>query len=234
MRPTPFEIAFGAEAEEWFPRIRASLASARLDPHDADAFILDREVVLLLQSLMPDDGVGEAVEQHVALLHSAYLYWDAGGWIFSLTKGRTDALLDGPQPSRADHGAAPRAYYLQLPERLVWAELEPEAPHQPMDGMFVRPWPDGGFFVLAVFGMHPAHSGFSVADADGYLENELIRGDGSPAFTPLLPGGAAAGLHSIVGPEELLELAARTLPPVIEARDCAAAAHAAHRPIVVN
>ena len=234
MRPTPFEIAFGEEAEERFPRIRASLTSAGLDPHDADAFILDREVVLLLQSLMPDDGVGEAVQQHVALLHSAYLYWDAGGWIFSLTKARAAALLAGPESSPPADEKAPRAYYLQLPERLVWAELEPNEPHQPMDGMFVRPWPTGGYFVLAVFGLHPGHLGFSVADADGYLESELMRGDGSPAFSPLLPGGAAAGLYSIVGPEELLELAARTLPPVVEARDCAAAAHVAHHPIVVS
>jgi hypothetical protein len=234
MRTTPFDIAFGAEAEEWFPRIRASLASTGLDPHDADAFILDREVVLLLQSLMPDEGIGEAVQQHVALLHNAYLYWDAGGWIFSLTKARAAVLLEGPESSHPDNRTAPRAYYLQFPERMVWAELEPNEPPQPMDGMFVRPWPGGGYFVLAVFGMHPAHSGFSVADADGYLENELIRGDGSPAFAPLLPGGAAAGLHSIVGPEELLELAARTLPAVVGARDCATSAHVPHRPIVVS
>ncbi len=234
MRPTPFEIAFGEEAEERFPRIRGSLAAAGLDPHDADAFILDREVVLFLQSLLPDDGVGEAVQQHVALLHSAYLYWDSGGWIFSLTKTRAAALLAEPGSPPPDNANAPRAYYLQLPERLIWAELEANEPHQPLDGMFVRPWPDGGYFVLAVFGLHPGHLGFSVADADGYLESELVRGDGSPPFAPLLPGGAAAGLYSIVGPEELLELAARTLPAVVEARDCAVSSHVAHQPIVVS
>ena len=234
MRPTPFEIAFGEDAEERFPRIRASLRSAGLDPHDADAFILDREVVLLLQSLMPDNGVGEAVQQHVALLHSAYLYWDAGGWIFSLTKTGVAALLAGPRSLPPDNAHAPRAFYLQLPERLIWAELEPNEPHQPLDGMFVRPWPDGGYFVLAVFGLHPGQLGFSVSDADGYLESELMREGGSSAFSPLLPGGAAAGLHSIVGPEELLELAARALAPVVEARDCAASTHVAHQPIVVR
>lgn len=236
MRPTPFEIAFGSDAEARFPEIRASLAASGLDPHDSDAFVLDRAVVTLLRELVPEEGIGEAVEQHVALLQHAYLYWDQGGWLFRLTRERARALVEHPAAAASDQSAppAPRAYYVQFPERLVWAELAPGEPHQPLDGLFVRPWSDGGLFLLAVFGMHPGQAGFSVVDADGYPETELQRADGSPLFGPVLAGGAAAGLHSIVGGEELLELGARTVALAGEARACAPVPHRAHHPIEIG
>ena len=233
MRPTPFDLAFGADAEPRFERIRASLAATGRDPHDADAFVLDREVVTYLRELIPEEGVGEAIQQHVSLLHHAYLYWDAGGWLLRLTRDRARALLAGGGPTGGAPGAAepPRAYYLQLPERLVWAELQPGEPHQPLDGLFVRPWPAEGFFLLAVFGLHPAQGGFSVVDVDGYREAAVLREDGSALFSPVMPGGAAAGLHSVVGAEELFELAARSLPLAAEARACAMGQHRAHLPV---
>ncbi|MEP6473676.1 MAG: hypothetical protein ABJC74_08135, partial [Gemmatimonadota bacterium] len=65
------------------------------------------------------------------------------------------------------------------------------------------------FAVLAIFGFHPTRMGFSVVAAEGSRPEGLARQDGSPLFAPVLPGGAAAGLFSITGPEELIELAAR-------------------------
>jgi len=168
-------------------------------------------------------------------LHHAYLYWDAGGWIFRLAKPRAAALLaSDPAPPSPGGATDLRSFYVQFPERLIWAELASGEPHQPMDGMFVRPWPGGGYFVLAIFGLHPGQSGFTVVEADGYLEEELLREDGTPAFAPVLPGGAAAGLYSIAGAEELLELAARTGPLVAEAVACEGAAHVADRPVDIN
>jgi hypothetical protein len=82
--------------------------------------------------------------------------------------------------------------------------------------------------VLAIFGLHPGREGFSVVDADGYREADLQRDDGSALFSPVLPGGAAAGLFSIVGGEELLELAARVTALLPEALACAGPAHRAH------
>lgn len=231
MRLTPFDVAFGPEAEAHFSRIRASLAAAGLDPHDADAFILDREVVTLLREQVPEEGVGEAVQQHLALLQHAYLYWDQGGWLFQLTRDRTRTLLAAPGRAGPDPTGAPRAYYAQFPERLVWAELAPDEPHQPLDGIFVRPWPGSGYFVLGVFGLHPDRAGFSVVEADGYVEGDLVRPDGSAPFSPVLPGGGAAGLYSIVGVEELLELAARTVPLAREASACAAGNHRVNEPV---
>lgn len=228
-RLTPYDIAFGSGAEERFARVRTSLAGSGRDPHDLDAFVLDREVVSYLRELVPEEGIGSGIEQHIALLHHAYLYWAEGAVVVRPTRARVEALLR-EAPTGLIEGA-PRAYYLQLPERLIWGGLAPEEPHQPLDGIFVRPYPDGGLFLLAVFGMHTSNEGFTVVDLDGYPERELAREDGSPLFAPVLPGGAAAGLHSIAGGEELMELAARSVPLAVEARACIGPAHRPHQPI---
>ncbi|MEP6574330.1 MAG: hypothetical protein ABJD11_16630 [Gemmatimonadota bacterium] len=223
-RTTPFKLVFGTLASERFPEIRASLEAAKLDPHDLDAFILDREVVRLLREMVPDEGVGAAVREHAALLHHAYLYWLEGGWLFRLSREAAVRLLTQssslPPPPSA---GAPRAYYIQFPERLVWAEITPGEPHEPLDGLFVRPWPTGGYFILAIFGLHPGREGFSVVDVDGHVPEALERRDGSALYAPVLPGGAAAGLFSIIGEDELLALGERTVPLVT-----AAAARADH------
>jgi hypothetical protein len=228
-RPTPYDIAFGPSAEEPFARIQQSLKASERDPHDLDAFVLDREVVSYLRELVPEEGIGSGIEQHIALLHHAYLYWAEGGVVVRPSRTRTETMLREPPESAP--GEAPKAYYFQLPERLIWGGLAPEEPHQPLDGLFVRPYPNDGFFLLAVFGMHAGSEGFTVVDLDGYLDTALAREDGSPLFAPVLPGGAAAGLYSIAGGEELMELAARSVPLTLEARACIGASHRPHQPI---
>jgi hypothetical protein len=230
-RPTPFDIAFGHAAGERFARMRESLAVTGRDPHDLDAFMLDREVVSYLRELVPEEGVGEAIEQHVALLHHAYLYWAEGAWLVRPSRERTRRLLSEPSAEYAAPSGLPRACYIQFPERLIWASLAPQEPHQPLDGMFVRPWPSAGFFLLAVFGLHPGQDGFAVVDVDGYRELKTERDDGTPLFGPVLPGGEAAGLFSIVGGDEVLELAARTVPLLAEAVSCAGPARQPHHPV---
>lgn len=228
MRPTPFDLAFGADAEPRFARIRASLAAGERDPHDEDAFVLDREVTAYLRELVPEEGVGDAVRQHLALLHQCYLYWAEGGWIVRVSEPRTRQLLAAGEPGGTS-SPLPRAFYLQLPERLVWAELSPGEPHEPLDGLFIRPWPEGGFFVLAVFGIHRGRAGFSVAQAEGYRPDPAERESGDALFAPVMAGGTAAGLHSIIGEGELIELAARSLPLVAEVQQCAGASHRPHQ-----
>jgi len=232
MRPTPFELVFGRLAPERFPALRSSLESRHTDPHDLDAFVLDPAVVSLLRELVPDEAA--AVSEHLNLLHHAYLYWSEGQWYFQLSRTRAAAVLEGPP---AGTGAAdpevPRAYYIQFPERLVWAELQPGQPPEPLDGFFVRPWPTGGLFVLGVFGLHPSRDGFSVADVDGHRTEVLQRADGSRLFAPVLNGGEAAGLHSLVGEEEVLELAARTAPLAAEYVRCAGPRHRPNDPIEI-
>jgi len=242
-RLTPYDLAFGAASEERFERIRDSLARTGADPHDLDAFVLDREVVGFLRDLVPDEGVGEAVREHLALLHHAWLYWAEGGWLVRVTRDRARRLL-APEVPAAEPGGnpdplppvsgIPRAFYLQLPEQLLWADVGDGGAHQPVDGAFVRPWPGGGLFVLAVTGMHPGREGFTVVEADGHVVDGPEPRDGRAPFAPVLPGGDAAGLFSLVGEDELLELGTRALGIVAEAAACEGPGRRAHHAVEVG
>jgi hypothetical protein len=209
-RATPFDLVFNRAAESSFPRIASSLAAGGHDPADRDAFLMDREVVTLLRDLRPEEGLGEAMDQMVALVHHAYLAWAAGGVTISVGREAAEELLVKAAEA-ADSKDLP-AYYAQFPERMVWAAvIENEAP-EPLDGVFVSQVRAGGDLrVLGIFGLRPERAGFSAVEATGGRAEGLAREDGSPLFDPTLPGGAAAGLRSIVGEAELLELGWRTL-----------------------
>ena len=208
-RITPFDLVFNRAAESSFPRIASSLAAGGHDPADRDAFLMDREVVTLLRDLRPDEGLGEAMDQMVALVHHAYLAWADGGVTISVGREAAEELLAKPAEA-ADSKDLP-AYYAQFPERMIWAAVvENEAP-EPLDGIFVSQVPGGDLRVLGIFGLRPERAGFSAVEATGGRAEGLAREDGSPLFDPTLPGGAAAGLRSIVGEAELLELGWRTL-----------------------
>lgn len=208
-RPTPFDLVFDDLAKDRFPEIRSSLAESSIDPANRDAFLLNRFVVQVLRDIVPDEGVGEAVDQHVALLHNAYLFWDRGTRVVRLTREQTEGILKHLPP---DHPAPPSdTLYIQFPERTIWAQINEGHPHEPLDGLFVtRPSPDQ-YRVLGVFGMHPDRIGFSVAEVAGARMDQTVRADGSPLFTPVLPGGAQANLFSVDGAGELIELGARTM-----------------------
>lgn len=208
-RPTPFDLVFSSLAHEQFPAVEAALASGGVDPRDRDAFLLTLPVMQLLRELRPADAdAGAGVDELTALLHHAYLAWAAGlrGWTIP------DAALRG---LLARHGAPvsppPEAGYIQVPERVVWAALQSPGPWEPMDGCFVHATPGGEWRVLGVFGLHAARAGFTVAEAVGRPGVHSARRDGTPLFVPSLEGGALAGLHALVEPEELVELAGRVL-----------------------
>lgn len=208
-RPTPFELVFDPVAETSFPRIAASMAAAGHDPVDRDAFLMDREVVTLLRELRPEEGLGAAMDQMVALVHHAYLTWAAGSVTVSVRRETAEELLSQPAADAADPKDLP-AYYAQFPERMIWASvIENEVP-EPLDGVFVSRVPGGDLRVLGIFGLRPDRAGFSAVEASGARVEELVREDGSPLFDPTLAGGAAAGLRSIIGDAELLELGWRT------------------------
>lgn len=215
-RPTPFELVFAELAEERFGAIRDSLAAAKLDSRDLDAFALDRQAVLLLRDLVPDDAPEEAVREHLSLLHQAFLTWQAGGWCFRLGRRSAIELLNASAPPEAATAPTPQAYYIQFPARMIWAELAEGHPHEPLDGLFVHS-PANRWQVMGIFGLHPDRAGFSVVTASGARPGRLERDDGSPVFGSILPGGATAQIYSVVGPEEMIELAARTAPLVARA-----------------
>src|SRR4051812_3888584 len=121
-RPTPFDLVFGRTAETVFPLIRAALAREDHDPADRDAFLMVPDVVTLLHDLRPEDGLGDGMDQLVALVHHASLLWDAGALTLPLSPERLAQLLEAPAPPTAEADHAPRAYYAQLEDRQVWAQ----------------------------------------------------------------------------------------------------------------
>ncbi len=201
-RVTPFDLVFDPIADDRFPAIRDALAAKGSDPRDRDAFLMVPETASLIRDLRPDDGVGEGMDQLVALAHHAYLFWAAERPVLPLEQADLEALLEGAPTA----GGEAAARYLQFPERQVWAQaLEGEA-HEPLDGLFVHHTPDGELRVLGVLGVRADRDGFTVVEASGARPTELARPDHSAPFSSILPGGAAAGLHSIAGAPELLEL----------------------------
>jgi len=208
-RPTPFDLVFSRSAETVFPTIRTALERDGQDPADRDAFLVIPEVVELLHDLRPAEGLGEGMDQLVALVHHAYLLWDAGLPTLTLTGDRLSALLESPPSPVAAPEEAPRAYYAQLVERQVWARVIDAQAAEPMDGCFVHA-AGADLRVLGIFGLRPDRDGFSAVETAGPRPRELERPDGTPLFSPVLTGGQAAGLYSLVGSEELLELGWRT------------------------
>ena len=102
------------------------------------------------------------------------------------------------------------ACYIQLPEQWFWAQIEPEQPHEPVDGLFVV---EGAhrreFLILVVLGLRADRPGFSqvsltVRPEDFSLVAEEAR---TPPFAPVLDGGDTAGLKSLVSEADVLLLA---------------------------
>lgn len=210
-RPTPFELVFSGLAPERFPPIRDALAAADADPANRDAFLLTLPAMTLLRELRPDDGAaGDGLDELTALVHHVYLFWASGRTVWSLAAPALRRLLsDGA--AEADPGAPAGPGYIQFPERLIWASLSSPGPWEPLDGCFVHIGHDGNLRVLGIFGVHAARDGFTVAEASGTPSGRGVRRDGTPLFAPSLDGGAFAGLHSVVEPDELVDLAARVL-----------------------
>lgn len=209
-RPTPFDLVFRQPAQKVFPNIRLALEQAGHDPRERDRFLMVKEVVTLLHQLRPEEGLGAGIDQLVALLHHAYLFWDAEEPTIEVTAEQLPGLLTTRDGFEGDAASA-AAYYAAMPEYRIWAQVIPEHPPEPLDGCFVHSLPGGTQLrVLGVFGIQPERDGFSVVEATGDRPLVLARANGSEPFAPTLTGGKAAGLFSIIGEEELLDLGWRT------------------------
>ena len=109
-----------------------------------------------------------------------------------------------PSPPLAGAGT-PQAYYLQLPPQRVWGSPVAGVAPEPLDGWFTVAQADQ-LALVAIFGLLSGRPGFTVAHVEGPRPGALAREDGTPLFGSILEGGKAAGLWSLVGQAELLEL----------------------------
>ena len=226
MRTTPFGVAFG-EISLRFPAIAEALQQDGSAPDDRDRFVLLEPVGRLLREIIPDGSGPEALETHVLLLHTAFLYWSSGGVVYRISE---QALQRGIAAKQITCDPPQPALYLQLPELRVWGSPTPDTPPEPLDGMFVsRGQLPGSVAVLAIFGMRPDRPGFSAVgiegrgDSDDAGQNEIevaaTREDGSAPFGPMLAGGSTAGLHSVANAGELLLLTCRLLTLLPQERE---------------
>jgi hypothetical protein len=207
VRDTPFPLVLGTIAPDRFPGLREGIAAAKRDPRDRDAFLMVREVVELLREIEPDEGLGEGIGTMAAFLHHGYLYWTDGERTSVIDDAVLDAALHHGAPGLPEPGTG-GSRYVQLPPLKVWAApVEGGAP-EPLDGWFAYRSGDD-VSVLAIFGLHPGRAGFTAVEVVGTRPSHLERVDGSPLFSGILPGAERAGLASVVGAEELLELAWR-------------------------
>jgi hypothetical protein len=222
-RLSPFDLVFGEIAPARFPAITGALQRADASATDRDRFVLLDPVGRLLREIVPEDAGPDALEAHVLLLHHAYLFWAAGERIYPIGE---HTLRRAVAETRITTAVPYAAQYLQLPELRVWGSPSsagpPSPPAEPLDGMFVsRADERGAIAVLAIFGLRPDRPGFNAVGLDGRADpndpsaNEIdvamTRDDGSPAFTPKLAGGTAAGLYSVATAGELLLLTSRLL-----------------------
>lgn len=203
-RLDPFTLAYGPYVPARFTDIRSALGAEGIDPFDRDAWSIARPVAELLRELRPDEGLGEAVADLLALTHAAFLFWQEGERRINLSRPSLDQLVQAPAVPPGGPGGR-TAYYAGLPPGRVWGTPVPAAQPEPLEGWFATAAGDR-LEVVAVFGLLPGRPGFTVARAEGRPPGALARADQSPLFSPVLPGGAAAGLWSVVGGEELLEL----------------------------
>lgn len=208
--PHPFDLIFAAFRAERFPAIRAATGV----DCDLDHFLLCAPALKLMQELRPDTGLGDAVDDFVALVHAAYRFWCDGERTVILDEAATRELCaaggtvsDGGPAVVADcSGTSPRATrYVQLAPRIIWGQLADEGPFEPLDGWFALPI-GRGVRMVACFGVHADRPGVSVAATEGVCPDLVEREDGTPLFAPVMAGGDLAGLHSIAGTDELLVL----------------------------
>lgn len=205
VRPTPFDLVFEPIVQTTFPRIQSALAESGQDPLDRDAILMLRDVVTLLRDLRPEEGLGEGIDQLAALVHHGYLFWDAGKRTVDLSFAQLGDLL-GERVETAPDEALPPPHFVQVPVRRIWGAVVPGEPPEPLDGFFQYGRQPNILRVLGVFGIHPDRPGFSVVEVAGSRPRGLSRPDRTALFSSTLPGGSAAGIYSLAGGEELLEL----------------------------
>jgi hypothetical protein len=210
-RRLPWSDLVEAIGEEHFDEIRRALAASGVRDLDRDAFLLNGPAAAVLRELMPDDAPADTVAAYSALLHMLYVTWARDWPLAFVSSDELRGALSSPRP--LTHASThPLVCYLQLPERLVWAEPVSGDPHEPLDGVFVIATREK-IHVLAILGFRREREGFTTME--GAIElpapAPVSRRDGTHAFGAVMPGGNAAGLISLVDEHELATLVMRSL-----------------------
>lgn len=209
----PFDYVFGSLADQRFGEIRSEAARAGVTLDARLRFHRFEPVRRLLGDLRPPDGgplAAAALEEYGALLYLAYRFWLGGRRTLAISRSAMERELD--TAPAADPVVPAGACYVQFPEQWFWGRIAPDAPHEPLDGMFLAA---GGapsaeeIVVLAVLGLREDRGGFSqiTIAAPPPDFRRAAEGARQPRFAPVMEGGERAGMRSIVSEGELLHLA---------------------------
>ena len=170
-------------------------------------------MVTLIRDLRGDEALGEAMDQMVALVHHAYLAWDAGLILVPLTDEATEAMLSEPAAGDA-RGGRPAEGLLRPAAGAAGLGQRRGGRAGRAAGRLLRE-PRARMPTSAC---SPSSGSGPTAPASARWRWRGRGPAGWPAptaralFAPALPGGRAAGLRSITGEEELLELGWRHAP----------------------
>jgi hypothetical protein len=208
----PFAHAFADFAREQFPAIREEARLAHRDTADRTQFAAVRATQHLLEQVETPDIIErdlEAASEYLSALYAAYRFWAAGEPLLTVSRAQIEAALDdagSDDPVHVPGGAC----YVQLPEQWFWAQIGPDEPHEPVDGMFIIEGLERReVTVVTVLGLRSDRPGFSQITVTA-TPRDLTTAHASartPAFAPVVDGGVAAGLRSLVTPAEVLHLA---------------------------
>jgi hypothetical protein len=226
-RLTPYELVFaeaGFEARI-FPGLRDEADAAGNDPASRERFAFLSLAGDALRDIIPAEAPREALEQHRALLFHSFNFWRFGRRFYLLERAVARYLVEGkPSLDRWDLRLPHPAVYVQLPSNLFWASIAADVPPEPVDGFFAVESrgtdPIGPAYrqleVLMVLGIRRDRAGFSIIPFDLEVGPGIgldwlsVPRDGGD-FSSVLPGGAEAGLYSILTASEALKLLARAL-----------------------
>jgi len=205
----PFDHVF-APLVGYFADVRTEAEAARRDTADRTGFASLDMVRKLVAGIEDPDTVEadpEAADQYLTALWVGYRIWEAGRPTLDAPKEALAARLDCPQPPAGE--TWPDVAYVRLPERWVWAQVAPDAPHEPFDGVFLATGAGGRHLTaVAVLGLRAERPGFGqitvhATPAEALAAFADLR---NPPFGPAVNGGAEAGIRSVVTRGELLVL----------------------------
>jgi len=211
----PFELVFSGEVEAQFERMREEAALSRMDVTDRTLFVSLPSVQRILEQIespqLLTDNPAAAGEYHMPL-YMGFRFWDAGKVVMDVER-LPDCSTEGPCEVPIPSGAC----YLRFPERWFWAQIDQQAPHEPLDGVFVAQSSDlRRLSALAVLGLRPERHGFSQLSVTAAVEDlvaaQLVSR--TPRFAPAMAGGTEAGFKSLASLGELLLLTQLALTQV--------------------
>lgn len=212
-RLTPFELAFPRDIELRFVEIQSEAARTRKDPSDLAQFVTLRAAQHIISEVESPELLADnpaAAQEYHLLVYVGFQFWRAGKRVVDVG----DSFLGKREPEPSCESLAIEvpggACYLQLPERRLWAQLDPLAPHEPLDGLFVvRSSDDLQVTVVAILGLRRERRGFSQVSATVASEHlaMISRDVRAPLLAPVMEGGTDAGFRSVTSVGELILLA---------------------------